>query len=415
MFDKSFIATTFKRGEGYLHSLREANHETREMIGAGLEDKVIERTPLKNVDVAMLFTYMHRRFGLPTIGGDDYKDLSASWLISTPDPDLALMVSPSFAGSIFSFRPVISLPGKDRDELEAITGIRLEELASAYERTLLDLLRPVLQRDMDFNVLGEITDDNSVPEWAEPDEDDDDAYDRLPRYHESCGTPMPEGIFGTDDWQRVLSIFRKQGDGDIASGMRAFVDKFEQDALNVAAGSRPFILPIIAAGLVLARLPDAKTKIERIGISAADPRISEFCQASFGNGLSKNPSDWFLSVSENDILEALDVVKEFGAGTHGLAEAIENIPRSQLMHTAWKSFLEVSGGEFDENLIPEAQYIRFSDVEIWRKNLAASNASVSEWAEELFRKKHGDVVLATILSRLHYQKISEREAATPKP
>lgn len=413
MFDKNFIASRYTRNGGWLHSLREANDETRKVIGYALEDKVLERTPLKDAEVSMLFTYMHRRFGLPSLGGDDYKDLSAGWLITTPMDDLALIVSPSFSGMGFSFMPVVSSPGKGRDGLQEITGQRLQALASAYERTLLDFLRPVIQRDMDFNVMGEISEENPVPDWHGG-EDDDDDYDRLPRYHETCGLPMPDGVFGNKDWQQLLALLGRMGGGDIAKGMEVFVLGAEERAFENARKVRPEILPIIAAGFFLAGIDNAREKISMLGVDAEDKRVGEFVRGAYGNGGDTKPSDWLMSVTEADIRESAELVSAFGVGTHYMTKAVDNIAREQRYTIEWARFVEISGREFDEGLIPDVQYITGAAVEEWRRNVASSgDTRLSEWAEELAGDVIGSQTLARILSVLHFQKVkAARDAET---
>lgn len=413
MLDRNFIAARYTRSGGWLHSLREANSETHDVVGYALEDNILNGTPLKDVETPMLFTYMHRRFGLPSLGGDDYKDLSAAWILTTPVEDLALIVSPSFSGPGFSFRPVIVMQQEGRAGLQDITGERLAAMTRAYERTLLDLLRPIIQRDMDFNALGEITDENPVPDWAESDDEDD--YDRLPRYHETCGLPMPDGVFGSRHWERVLTLFHSAGNGNYAAGMAAFVQDAEKRAREHVAGAREGILPIIAAGFHLARIDDAQDKVADLGLEADDPRIAEFCRASYGHGSEGKPSEWLMRVSRADILDAAEYVSAFGVGTHHLKKAVDKVERLQRQHVEWARFMEISGGEFDEDLIPDVQFITGDAVEEWRRNLAQSgDLALSEWAEHASADPNGYQAVAHVLSRLHFVKAdAARKAAAP--
>lgn len=422
MFDKNFISGR-SQAEGTLFSLREANEESRKLFGYALEDKVLERTPLKDAETAMLFTYMHRRFGLPSLGGDDYKDLSASWVITTPRDDTAVIVSPSFNGPGFSFRPVAVVKSKDRDAVRHLDQDTLQSMADAYERTLLDLLRPVIQRDLDFNVMGMISPTNEAPKWAivEEDEDgeyDEDAYERLPRYHETCGLPMPDGIFGGKAWYQALMLFDRMGDGDMGKGMEAFVLDAEARAAAAARKARPEILPIIAGGLRLAghgssiKHEDIQRKVAELGVDVDDPRIGEFVRGAYGNGGSEKPSDWFMAITEADILEATKFVEAFGLGTHQMKKSFETIAYRQRYTVEWSRFSEISGGEFDEELIPDVHYIANKDVVEWRRNLAASgDVRLSEWAEELAGDTIGNSVLGQILAGLHYRKVQAAKEA----
>jgi hypothetical protein len=413
MFDNTFISVK-GRAAGNLFSLREANDETRELLGYALEEKVIERTPLKDVEASMLFTYMHRRFGLGNLGGDDYKDLGAGWMISTPREDLCLVVRPSFNGPGFSFIPMIVTEGRDRAALEDIAGERLQAMVEAYERTLIDLLRPVCERDLDFNVLGEIDDEkNTLPQWLEVPEDDEDYdYDRLPRYHETCGLPMPDGIFGGKDWQRLLGILRHMGDGDIPRGMEALVRETGERAIEAARSARTELLPIVAAGFYLAQLDDAADLGARIGVpQGEDPRVTEFFRAAYGHGLPAAPSEWFMGLTEGAILEAADLVDAFGVGTYQMRKAVKEVSDTQRYTREWGRFLAITGGEFEFDLVPDEKWITTQSVDVFRRNLAASGEiALSEWAEELAQDKDGTLALWKVLMALHSQKAA---AANP--
>jgi hypothetical protein len=48
----------------------------------------------QGLDYGHLFTYCFRRFGLPNWGSDSYKDI-AQWFLTTPRPDLVLVIRPS--------------------------------------------------------------------------------------------------------------------------------------------------------------------------------------------------------------------------------------------------------------------------------------------------------------------------------
>ncbi len=417
MFDKGFISEKI-RATGNLFSLREANDETRELLGYALEEKVIERTPLKDVEASMLFTYMHRRFGLGNLGGDDYKDLGAGWMISTPREDLCLVVRPSFNGPGFSFIPMIVTEGRDRSALADVVGERLQSMIEAYERTLLDLLRPVCERDTDFNVFGEIDDEkNVIPDWALADDDDDEAYDRLPRYHKTCGLPMPDGVFGGKDWQRLLGVLRHMGDGDIPRGMEALVRETQDKAIETVRTADADILPLVAAGFYLARLDDAADLAARIGVpQGEDPRVTEFFRTAYGHGLSAAPSEWFMGLTEGAISEAADLVDAFGIGTYQMRKAVKEVSATQRYFREWGRFVEITGGEFELDLVPDDKWISTDSVETFRRNLAASASSaLTEWAEELAQDKEGTLALWKVLMALHGQKVAATNSSDVIP
>jgi hypothetical protein len=55
---------------------------------------VLDTLPLKNLPYGNLFTYCFRRFGNPNKPSDPYKDI-ASWLLTTPHPNMILTIRPS--------------------------------------------------------------------------------------------------------------------------------------------------------------------------------------------------------------------------------------------------------------------------------------------------------------------------------
>jgi len=57
---------------------------------------------LLNGNYLSLFVYMFRRFGIPPNGSDPYKEI-ACWHLTTPDPAVALMVSPRPSGLRYRF------------------------------------------------------------------------------------------------------------------------------------------------------------------------------------------------------------------------------------------------------------------------------------------------------------------------
>lgn len=188
--------------------------------GIGLIDPVLDATPLCDADYATVFAYMHRRFGMPNIGGDNYKDLSAGWLLSTPDADLILRVSPSVSGAYFTFMPMLRTAAECAPSRE-LTEDRRSELLAAYRAGLLDLLRPVTVRDCAINALG-LVDCDTDPVLVALE---------VPQ-HESCGTPMPAGIFGGEDWQALMAILGKSDVHDRAAGLKAVVASLQDAAID---------------------------------------------------------------------------------------------------------------------------------------------------------------------------------------
>ncbi len=189
----------------------------RRLIHTPMDDSVLKETPLKDAGWATLFAYMHRRFGPPHVAGDDYKDLSASWILTTPDPNALVQVKPSLSSFVPSFTPYVRMEGLLGD---------YEQFAAAYRDTLLDLLRPVCVRDSLINAMGKVGPDADL--WAE----DEDTGERIyeVRYHPSCGTPIPHGLFGGEAWGDLCALIALLGGGDMAAGRSAAIELLQAHA-----------------------------------------------------------------------------------------------------------------------------------------------------------------------------------------
>ena len=109
---------------------------------------------LKEASYGNLFTYMYRRFGIPSHGSDGYKEI-ANWYIITPNEDIALRVSPRPSGIKYSFGYVINRSEYHDNRNETQVHIVTEALLS----TMNDLLSPVFVRDVPINAIGCISDD----------------------------------------------------------------------------------------------------------------------------------------------------------------------------------------------------------------------------------------------------------------
>lgn len=203
-----------------------------------LRDLVLETTALQSVEWAPLFAYMHRRFGHPNMGGDDYKDLSASWMLTTNDPTVFVKVSPSLCGSIFSFGIYFDPNLKDGENINLaafnLTEEKKSDIRNAYRSTLLDLLRPVCVRDVKINALGELGDSDFDTALKNVNEDTDQ-YDYEVQYHYSSGCPMPPGIFGDKEWKTLCNILNYMGDGDIVAGRKSILSRLQDEAFKEAS------------------------------------------------------------------------------------------------------------------------------------------------------------------------------------
>ena len=111
---------------------------------------------LQNGNYSSLFVYMFRRFGIPENGSDPYKEI-ACWYITTPDPAVALIVSPRPSGLRYSFGYFIDRDFYNyhsHDDIEAIRTV----IESPLKQSMKDLLTPTNIRDVFINAIGKVSD-----------------------------------------------------------------------------------------------------------------------------------------------------------------------------------------------------------------------------------------------------------------
>ena len=107
-------------------------------------------------DYSSLFVYMYRRFGIPEVGSDPYKEI-ACWYIKTPDPAVALIVSPRPSGLRYSFGYLVDTNiynYQSHDEIEAIKTA----IEPSLKQSMRDLLIPTNVRDVFINAIGRAED-----------------------------------------------------------------------------------------------------------------------------------------------------------------------------------------------------------------------------------------------------------------
>lgn len=118
----------------------------------------------KLVEYGNLFAYMYRRFGIPQFGSDDHKEI-ANWYITTPDPAVALRVSPRPSGVNHSFGYVIDQRIYDNWQSKS----QVNAVQKALSIAISDLLTPVFVRDVPINAIGRVKRkdalDNACDEW----------------------------------------------------------------------------------------------------------------------------------------------------------------------------------------------------------------------------------------------------------
>ena len=102
-------------------SIPTTKQQLRSLKGSALHNlfwaKSLAKEALGKVEGERLVTYMLRRFGLPNAHDDDYKRL-AHWVITTPDPNIYLSVSPMLSPYNESSHFAIYYSGKLENEVK---------------------------------------------------------------------------------------------------------------------------------------------------------------------------------------------------------------------------------------------------------------------------------------------------------
>ncbi len=169
-------------------------------------DPVFEATPLAHGDYGHLLAYMQRRFGPPNVMGDMHRDLGGGWVLSTPHPELYLLVHPRVCTQAYSFEPLVTR----RVEAEVRRDVDLpERLTGAYLASLVDLLRPVAVGDVLINAVGKVEKGDPVLQGGEFE---------VPVHPASCHA-SPPGFADTRNWINLIGLAERLGNGDTEKGL----------------------------------------------------------------------------------------------------------------------------------------------------------------------------------------------------
>lgn len=315
-----------------------------------IDDPHLEATPLKDVPFDTLFTYMHRRFGPPSLGNDTFKDLSAAWLLSTPDPELFVIVSPSLVGAHHSFSPYMTRSGQSPHiERRSFSPERVEALTSAYRTLLIDLLRPVRVRDSQFNALGIVGDDDPLNEWDE--ETEEHTYGAP--YHPSCGYNVPLGVFGTEAWTGILNLAVNLGERDLGRGLESLVDLGRRQLFETIAAEPEHVRLLVAAGAVG---PKHTMVLDGLGLGTEQQALAGDVAAAL-LGLKTGPRPDFVMPEftddearrATDLLRALDIEAP-------MKKSLGRYRFYQQGQRIWEGLLAVVGEDFPDSAVPKRRW-----------------------------------------------------------
>lgn len=314
--DKNFICELVKPDRILAH------FDNTELVDLEIKDLVLETTALKNVGWATLFAYMHRRFGLPNVAGDDYKDLSAGWLLSTTNPKVYVKVSPSVGGPDSSFSIYFEQDSNNNENVNLaafkLSDVQKDEIKKAYRSTLIDLLRPVCIRDAKINALGELGDSDFDSKLLNYDEETD-TYDFEVHYHYSSGCPMPEGFFGNKEWKTFRNLLSHLGNGDISAGRNSLMNSLLNEAFEEANKQTDQVKRL----MMMSSFENRAILKERLNFSESELELieKEFRQLTKRDPVKKELLD---RLNLNDLDIAVNLLSKAGLKDGGLEKGVKN-------------------------------------------------------------------------------------------
>lgn len=333
-----FVAAIAARWSGNLYAC------SRLWDGYALECPVLESTPLKEAQWAPLHAYMQRRFGLGHIGADDYKDLGAGWMLTTPDPSVFIHVCPSLSGPGFSFTPRCADPEVGEFIMRGAKEVppeRIEAIKEAYRATLLDLLRPVCVRDVSINALGEVDEDDPLLHYDE--ETDESVYEA--KRHPSSGYAMPVGLYGGKDWGVLCGLISSMGGGDMEAGRRAAIERLQAPVLVEVAGA-----PWAVQRLVLLASDDADGLAKRMGLSADAIATFKAERAAFAQERLPSLVD---EMTDEAMGEAAGFLARLGLDGDDLPAIVEPLRIRKAVEDAWAELVVLADDDFPETALPD--------------------------------------------------------------
>lgn len=213
----------------------------------GPQNSVLEGSPLANCEWANLFAYMTRRFGPPNAGSDEITErsgnLNGSWVLTTPDPELFVIVSPVILGAAFAFRACLAIP-QGEDIPSTTAGLRqtmdnseerVEALRAAYLTCLLDLLRPVPVGDYDINVLGLLDEEDALSNALLEFDVEKSAYVYIVEPSTATRFQIPSNVLDSASWPAFHQLIHALGEGDCGVGFEKAVAALQSMAKDGAA------------------------------------------------------------------------------------------------------------------------------------------------------------------------------------
>lgn len=367
--------------------------------GYALDEDVLSKSPMRNVRWSTLFAYMYRRFGPPHLGGDDYKDLSAGWMLTTPDQDVFVVVSPSLSGPGFSFRPYFAAINAQEfrsvEELK-LPADRVAAIRKAYGDTLADLLRPVCVRDHHINALGELGNSARDETLLAYDEESDELIYEV-RFHHSSGYAMPVGLFGGEDWSTLCRICGQLGDGDMAQGRKALIEILQEPVIREASKE----LLAVKRLMLLGAWKHKEVLAKRLGLNSAE--VNDFeKELSCINGQSDYNTAVVDEMSDAAVKKAAGYLERLGLGDSDIEVTVNGFRVRRAIDQSWQELESLAKDGFPSEALPRNSALRGVDLaDALKAGFAACDRSdLVAWVARTYERAGGVNALEQIAFHL---------------
>lgn len=406
---KTFVSMIAPSWGGILVPCRRAIRDKTPSAAGSWGDPVLDQTPLKDSEWSTLFAYMHRRFGPPHIGGDDYKDLSAGWILNSPDPKVFLGVSPALGDAYFSFEPMLLQPETQHTSGLELSARRIAEIRRAYMAVLLDLLRPVCVRDSNINALG-VLGGSPLDEalLAYDGRNDRDVY-AVERHH-TAGYAMPPGLFGETDWPTLCALVKNLGEGDMDVGRKALIEHLQQPAMDDASRSGWPVQRL----MLMANWKDRKVLASRMGLHSSDvvrleAEMDALC-AYDARCLSIVDE-----MTDEAVAEASSLLLRLGLGDGDVAASVKSRRVDKACRESWAALVAIAKDDFPHGALPKRQWnIPSGEItgELKARFAACGRADLSAWVDATAAMPGGVQSLYLIIDQLNQQALLASKPAT---
>lgn len=342
----------------------------------------------------------------PHVGADDYKNLSAGWMLTSKDPNLFISVSPSLSGAGFSLAPYYTVSEAEMSpfgEME-ISPERAKIAKEAYRVTLIDLLRPVCVRDSYINALGQVDESSKAGQkLLEYDEDEDNPVYEANR-HPSSGYSMPLGMFGGKEWRALCSMINNLGAGDAQAGRTVMIDLVRERLMQEIAGNTPE--PVKQTMLLFSQPDERDILVKGFKLTIQEMKNLDAQEKSLSSLKGKAHESSFLDqITLKDAELARDHLLKLGLETKHMMFSIKTLLLDRSIAKAYKNLCKVGDKDFPENGIPEKTNLPAAEIathmrEVFREN---KRPDLEQWLDETLDRAMGNQCLERIVAHVQNQ------------